>query len=176
MNNRVDVTVDSAYTAKTKNDPSGHLAFTEYLNDLYIFNWTESWKEFSDLCNFTVSYRDMYGSKNSITWVEPKASGKSIVQHLKRTSNLNIVEYQMPDGDKETRLWAVEPYIKSGRVILVKGSWNKPFLDQVCSFGSKSPPLHDEAVDNLVMAINQALVRKVFERKSSGRKMVRIGG
>jgi predicted phage terminase large subunit-like protein len=162
---RVDMTADTAYTAKTDNDPSGLMAYSVFENYLYIWDWSIVRKEFSELVDFVYLYREMHGSNASKVFVEPKASGKSVAQYLRKKTNLNVIEYEMQEGDKTARLYSVEPYISSGRVILVAGKWNKPFIKQVCAFPKDT---HDEAVDNLVMAITQGLVRG--QRKRGGRK------
>ena len=48
----------------------------------------------------------------------------------------------------------VSPRIECGRVILVDGSWNEEFLDELCGFPSMP---HDEFVDILGYAINDLL-------------------
>ena len=159
------MTADTAYTAKTDNDPSGLMAYSVFENNLYIWDWSIVRKEFSELVDFVYLYREMHGSNASKVFVEPKASGKSVAQYLRKKTNLNVIEYEMQEGDKTARLYSVEPYISSGRVILVAGKWNKPFIKQVCAFPKDT---HDEAVDNLVMAITQGLVRGL--RKKRGRK------
>lgn len=164
---RIDFTIDTAFTAKTSGDPSGLMAYTEFENNLYIFKWESVRLEFSDLCDRIIAFRDMYGTKESKIYVEPKANGKSVVQYLKKKTNLNIMEYQMPDGDKTGRLYGVEPYLASGRVFIIYGSWNEPFIYEASMYPNAA---HDEAIDNLTMAITQGLVRNMFKGRKKGRK------
>ena len=84
--------------------------------------------------------------------VEPKASGKSVVQEIKKTE-LNIYELPPPKDDKTTRVSSVSAQIEAGKVILVDGQWNDNFLGECAAFPMGE---HDDQVDNLVNAIQQA--------------------
>jgi len=141
--------MDTAYTAKQENDPSGIMAiFKDESEDcIYIVNVSEVRLEFPDLIKYTKEYvaRNGYSGSSSI-WVEPKASGKSLVQQLKASDNFNISEISgdFLSDDKLTRLSSVSHLIYSGRVRLVEGDWNEKYLNQLCMFPSAK---HDEFVD-----------------------------
>jgi len=156
----IEFFVDGAYTAKTENDPSGLMACFVKNNFIYILNVTEVWLEFPQLCEFIGKYAhgNAY-TNNSRIKVEPKATGISVVQSLRAASKLNIIETAPPTDDKTTRLNAVSPIIEGRRVKLVKGAWNKAYLDQVTTFPNAK---HDEFVDLTVMAINELLVNNGF--------------
>ena len=70
---------------------------------------------------------------------------------LKECTDLNVKETPTPTDDKEVRFRVVSPRCECGRVILVEGSWNEDFLDEVCGFPAMP---HDEFVDILGYAIN----------------------
>ena len=84
-------------------------------------------------------------------YVEPKASGKSIVQTLKKETGLNVREDKPPSKDKVARVQDISASLESGRVSLVRGKWNEEFLNQLVRFPSAK---HDDMVDCLVMAVN----------------------
>lgn len=148
--------IDSAYTAKTENDPTGILACFEQDNFLYVLDFKEEWLEFPQLCNFIIHYTDGYQySTQSKIFIEPKASGKSIVQQLRASTRLNVIEAPNPEKDKITRAHGITPTLESRRVRLIQGPYVEHFLELLGSFPNGN---HDEAVDTLVMAVNELLI------------------
>lgn len=149
-----DFTADTAYTEDEKNDPSGYLSYTKHNNDFIIRYAQTDRLEFPELCKAMVAFAHLHGySRRSIIEVEPKASGKSLVQTLKRETDLNIKEGKPPAKDKTARVNDTSPIMECGRVKLIRGSWNKEFLDQISTFPNAS---HDEYVDCLTMMIGDA--------------------
>jgi len=147
---------DTAYTENSEdNDPSGFLATCKIGNDLYITAGKKVYEEFPELIKSLPIWvkASGYGPSSSVR-IEPKASGKSVVQTMKRDTNLNVVETPTPKDDKKTRLSAAAPKVEAGRVYLVRGPWNEEFVDEVCGFPNK---VHDEYVDLLVYAVNYHL-------------------
>lgn len=148
---RIDLFLDTAYTANQKNDPTALMAVCYVNNRLYILDSTQVWKELPDLLKFIPSYaaKNMYSNSSKIL-IEPKASGKSTVQSFKNTS-YNVIELPPTLDDKVTRATNVAPFIEAGRCCLVEGAWNDVFLNECGSFPNGE---HDDQVDNLVNAIN----------------------
>jgi predicted phage terminase large subunit-like protein len=129
--------------------------------NVYIIHSTSVWKEFPQLCQWLPEWVQLYGyTPQSKIRVEPKASGKSIVQQIKQTTGLNIIEDEAPKDDKVTRVNSVSPKIEAGRVFLVEGNWNDSFLNQCASFPNG---LHDDEVDNLTAIIKNELNRTKFK-------------
>ena len=160
-NATINFVIDPAYTANQKNDPSALLAYTYKDNVWQIVDCINVHKEFPEL----VRYIPQWVQKNGYTpqsriFVEPKASGKSIVQTLIRETGLNIKEDKPPTKDKVARVQDISATLESGRVSLLAGSWNETFLDQLSKFPSAK---HDDMVDCLVMAIN----REIWSNKGS---------
>lgn len=147
--------LDTAYNkrrVRQDNDPSGILAACRIGNFIYLCHAMKVWKEMPDLLRFLPDYMSAHGGgSESKLNVEPKANGISVVQMLRETTTLNVCETPTPRDDKEVRLRAVSPRIECGRVLMVEGSWNDDFLDEVCGFPAQP---HDEFVDILGYAIN----------------------
>jgi len=157
----INFVIDPAYTANQKNDPSALLAYIYKNNVWQIVDCINVHKEFPEL----VRYIPQWVQKNGYTpqsriFVEPKASGKSIVQTLIRETGLNIREDKPPTKDKVARVQDISATLESGRVSLLAGGWNETFLDQLSKFPSAK---HDDMVDCLVMAIN----REIWSNKGS---------
>lgn len=144
--------LDTAYTAKSDNDPSGIIATCKIGNDLYITHGETVRMKFPDLIRFLPQYVKSHGyTQRSTLRIEPKANGISVVDQLKEQTGLNVTFTPSPRDDKETRLNVASPSVESGRVVLVDGAWNEAFIDEVCGFPAKP---HDEYVDVLCYAVD----------------------
>lgn len=153
--------IDTAYDEKKKktdNDPSGILAACKIGNQLYIYHAQKVWKKFPDLIRFLPEYCKTWGfNKNTSTLrIEPKANGKSVVQQLRDSTDLNVTETPTPTDDKAMRLNTCSPKIECGRVVLVEGAWNEDFIEEVCKFPTMT---HDEYVDILYYAVEYFLLK-----------------
>lgn len=148
--------LDTAYDEKKKktdNDPSGIIAACKIKNNIYITHAKKVWKSFPDLLRFLPEYMyaNDYDSSYSTLRVEPKANGKSVVQQLEDSTDLNVTYTPTPTDAKDVRLHAIAPKVECGRIYLVEGEWNEEFVDEVCGFPTK---VHDEYVDLLGYAVN----------------------
>lgn len=145
---------DTAYTKKEVNDPSGMMAFASYEDNLYIRGYTTVYKEFPALIKYMRTWVDQMGySWKSRIYIEPKASGMSAGQQLKKESALNVILDDPPKDDKVSRISAESATIEAGRVFLLEGAhWVDDFLDQVELFPNGA---HDEAIDLLSMALKK---------------------
>ena len=163
--------LDTAYTDKTSNDPSGIIATCKIGGDLYVTHAAKVNMKFPDLLRFIPDYTRQHGySRRSTIRIEPKANGLSVIDQLKETSGLNVVSTPSPKDSKETRLYAASPTVESGRVILVDGAWNEAFEDEICGFPAKP---HDEYVDILGYAIDYHISNpfKPIDKARTARKV-----
>lgn len=163
--------MDTAYTDKTSNDPSGIIATTKIGGDLYVTHAQKVQMRFPDLLRFIPQYVQEHGyTRRSTIRIEPKANGISVVDQLKETSGLNVVCTPAPKDSKETRLFAASPTIEGGRVILVDGPWNDSFEDEICGFPAKP---HDEYVDIIGYAIDYHISNpfKPIDKARTSRKV-----
>lgn len=144
--------IDTAFTEKTSNDPTGIIGVCIIGNNLYITCAEKVNMKFPDLVRHIPEFvkANGYTRKSSIR-IEPKANGLSVIDQLQELTSLNVVATPSPRESKETRLNASSPFVESGRVYLVNGLWNDAFIDEVCGFPAKP---HDEFVDLLNYAID----------------------
>ncbi|MBR6250106.1 MAG: phage terminase large subunit, partial [Bacteroidales bacterium] len=127
-------------------------------NDLYITHGETVRMRFPDLLRHIPEYVRSHGyTLRSSIRIEPKANGISVIDQMRDTTGLNVTQTPTPRDSKETRLNAVSPIIECGRVILVDGAWNEPFIDEVCGFPAKP---HDEYVDVLCYAIDHHITHQ----------------
>ena len=153
--------IDGAYTKDTKNDPTGIQISGKSGDNLYIFKSIDKYLEMPELKNFVSAFVQSCGVPISQILVEPKASGKSLVQLLRRETRYNVSEIKtnFVRYSKIERARASSPFIEGGRVFLVKDTWNEAFLQQVSTFPNAK---HDEHIDVTSYAIERNLINNFF--------------
>lgn len=150
--------IDPAYTEKTTNDPTAIVGYYTLNNQVFVTSAISVYKEFPDLILWLPEYlKDNGYTKRSMIYTEPKASGLSIVQQIRKTTDLNMTISDPPKDDKLTRVHIVSPKIESERIGLHYGAWNDSFISQLISFPKA---LHDDEVDCLVAIIMRELMQE----------------
>jgi len=145
---------DTAYTEDEANDPSGYIAFARVGANFIIRAAKMERLEFPELMKALPKFAKANGyTRRSMLEIEPKASGKSLVQTLRKETNLNVKEGKPPAKDKISRVFDSSPTLEAGRVRLIKGHWNEEFLQQLCTFPNAA---HDEYVDCLTMMVGKS--------------------
>lgn len=140
--------LDSAYGGKDA-DSNAILGVFKKDNNLYCESLELNNYEFPELILW-MKNNIPSGSK---IYIEGKASGKSIIQTLKRETNFNIIEIQ-PKGSKLERKNASAPYFESGRIIINKNiKYKEKLIEQLIFDQTKN----DDALDVLMYAIEVLL-------------------
>lgn len=152
-----NVYIDGAYTKDTRNDPTGIQVATLHNGTYYILSSIDKYLELPELIKFIPAYLSSLEIDTRMVYVEPKASGKSIVQLLRQETRLNVreIKTKFVSMSKIERARSASPYIEGGRVCLVDGKWNKQFLEQVSMFPNAK---HDEHVDLTAYGIEQSFL------------------
>ena len=155
-----ELIVDGAYTKDTSNDPTGFQIGAKHGNDYIILSSIDKYLEMPELMRFLPQHIEASGVKVNLTLVEPKASGKTIVQLIQQSTKLNIAEIKTTfvNTSKIENARVCSSYIEGGRVKLVKGNWNESFLNQVGTFPNAK---HDEHIDLTCYGIERNLINKV---------------
>ena len=150
--------IDGAYTKDTKNDPTGIQIVGKSGNDMYIWSSIDKYLEMPELKSFLKPHFAASGVNVSLSLVEPKASGKSLVQLIRSETHLPITEIKTDfvKMSKIERARASSPYLEGGRVYLVKGTWNEHFLKQIAVFPNGK---HDEHIDLTSYAVERNLIK-----------------
>lgn len=154
--------LDTAYTDDEGNDPTAIVVARKKGNLMYVEDAQEIWMEFPDLIKWLERYFGKMGYDNRFSkiYIEPKASGKSIAQYLKKQTQFNVVEDKSPSESKETRLKAIAPKLEAQKVYLLKGGWNDNFIQQL----THAKPAHDDMRDAFVMGVNKLLITGIGRR------------
>ena len=150
--------IDSAYTNKSYNDATALMCAAQHNNNVYIKEVKAVRLEFPELIQEIQRFAKENGyTSSSRVYIEPKASGMSILQQLKRGTGLNVIADKPPTQDKISRVSAISPVIESGRVFLNDGRYIDSFLDECVAFPNGS---HDDMVDTLTMCLDIYTTRK----------------
>ena len=156
-----ELIIDGAYTKDTKNDPSGFQIGAKWNNDYVIWSSIDKYLEMPELLKFLPNHIISSGVDVKLSLVEPKASGKTIVQIIRQQTNINITEIKSTfvNSSKIENARACSHFIEGGRVILVKGAWNEHFLHQVAIFPNGK---HDEHIDLTCYGVERNLIGNTF--------------
>ena len=88
---------------------------------------------------------------------EPGSSGKTVVYYYKRRL-LGYTVVGVPDtGSKEDRAGPLASQAQIGNVLLMKGQWNRAFLDEAAQFPTKG--VHDDQIDAAATGLEQLVVK-----------------
>lgn len=154
-NNPIHFFLDTAYTEKQTNDPSAILTCYVRENHLYILDVHEVWLEFPELIKHIQQHVQAYQySSNSKIFIEPKASGKSLTQQLRNSTNLNVIELEPPKDSKVTRANSVSAIVESRRVKIIDGAYVDNFISQLISFPYAK---NDDMTDVFVYSVARLL-------------------
>lgn len=158
-----DMWIDGAYTNSTKNDPTGIQICALVGNTLYIRFGICAFLEMPELLKkIEIITNEFTFTSNSMIYIEPKASGKSLKQMIKQNyPKLNPIEIQsvLVSEGKEARIQVAAPKVEVGRVTIVLGNWNDEYLSQLEGFPTAK---HDEFVDLLGYACEKYLINSFF--------------
>lgn len=162
-----DLWIDGAYTKNTANDPTGLvvMGYDKLANRLYVKHSHDNWLEMPDLLKLIPDYamQNNLAAKSHI-YIEPKATGLTLIQLLAKMKNLNPTEIKskLVGEGKEARVQTAAPKIEAGRVTLVKGAWNERFIGQLTTYPKGD---HDEYCDIIGYAVDH-----YFSQHSTGIK------
>jgi predicted phage terminase large subunit-like protein len=138
---------DTSYGETKTSDPSGFGAWHVWDGKIILVEMFSKRLKFNDyLKEFDMFFRRTNGDKRSYFYIEPKASGLSIMQYLREKSTYNIIGDEPPKESKVVRLQYGLPVLEAGRVKLLHGTWNDKFISECIAFPNGK---HDDMVDIL---------------------------
>jgi predicted phage terminase large subunit-like protein len=147
---RVVQSWDTSYKTGEANDYSVGATFGETKNGFYLLALYRAKVEFPELKRQVALQADVWHP--SEIYVEDKASGQSLIQEIKTSTNVPVIAVKS-DRDKETRAAATTGYFESGRVFFPESAaWLADLEDELASFPGG---LHDDCVDAISQALNR---------------------
>lgn len=139
---------DTAFKDKEQNDYSALTTWGCIDNKIYLIDAFRGKLEYPDLKITFEQYAAKW--KPNIIIIEDKASGQSIFQDLRRTSQYPLFT-QVPNGDKVMRCHTIKDKIRAGLVLFPeKKEWMVDYINELCSFPSAK---HDDWVDSTTQAL-----------------------
>lgn len=82
--------------------------------------------------------------------IEDKANGSAIIDEMGKNYNLIAIT---PKESKVARTYAITPILEAKRVHLLRGEWNKDFIEECKVFPNGA---HDDQVDSMTQFLNWA--------------------
>lgn len=154
-----DAFIDGAWTEKITNDETA-ISFCYHdrkANILYIRNIIAFRKRISKAIDFFAGIAPVNGVKSgSLIHVEDKASGTAFKDYLSNAGfNCIPIKNDFVRKGKYTRVEESEPFLRSGKIVLIDGTWIASFIGQCESFPNGK---HDDKVDVLTYPIHEFLI------------------
>lgn len=153
------ITADTAFSKKESADFSVIGCFGKYGNEIHLLRVFKGRWEFNELENRLISAYDWTSSNYKppqLVIIEKKASGISLLQELKRTTNLPLKEV-VPKTDKYSRVSDVLNELPRLRLPLDKSnplnSWIEGFITELKMFRGDLEHEHDDQVDMMCYAL-----------------------
>ena len=157
--------IDGAFTDKTKNDESATLSYYIHKGIMYV-KWVDGCrKELPDyLKHFRRNFRLWGGKPNSTVNIEKKASGHPIGSMLSTFEygnyNVTYVSGKWVRLGKYNRVESSAPFMASGKVKFIHGSYIPSFVSQMESFPNGA---HDDKLDTLCYAVLEEFMQELDE-------------
>lgn len=140
---------DTGFKAGAAHDASVCATFVQHEGVHALIDVAEMRLEYPELKRRVIAQTEKFAPE--VILMEDKASGQSLLQDLKRETQLPLVG-QMPQGDKWSRLVRVSPLIEGGKVALPhEAVWLADFLTQLLEFPQGA---HDDMVDAFSQYLN----------------------
>lgn len=164
---------DTAYTALESNDASACVVLGVWRKAgiakvMLVSAWNER-LEFNDLLNKIVATCRRRHVDTLV--IEGKASGKSIIQEVKRLcrpEEFNVREVQ-PEGDKTARVHSIVALMEAGCVYAPDRQWAQEVIDQCGSFPNAK---HDDLVDAFVNGLRFLRKQGILTMPAEGERNI----
>lgn len=97
--------------------------------------------------------------KGTVIWIEHEggSSGSDAAEEEAKSLAGYAVHWEHPTGPKWARAESLASQAEAGNLVLVKGAWNRKFIEQLCSFPNAK---HDDMVDAASGACRKLAARK----------------
>lgn len=161
------ITADTATKTGTRNDFSVMCEWGVYLGNLYLINMVRGKWEAPELLSTFSAFASECWNKNQkqelgnlrAILIEDASSGTGLIQSFGRESPVPVTPIKR-QKDKLTRAMDSCPHIKAGKVYLPEGvPWIVEFVSEVSMFTADDSHRHDDQTDNLMDAIDYALIK-----------------
>lgn len=140
---------DTAGKTGEENDYTVGQLWARCDNGHYLLKQVHERMEYPDMKRCMVN--EFNARPGSVMLIEDKTSGQSVIQDLKRSTDLPILPI-MPIKDKVARAHLASPIVESGRIYLPEGQrWVADYITELSHFPKG---VHDDQVDATTQYIN----------------------
>jgi len=140
---------DTAYGKGEEGDFSVCVTASEFDDGIYLEDVWRGKPSFPDLKAEAIRLYGVY--RPHLVLIEDKASGQSLIQELRRETDIPIHPVRV-DRDKRSRVSAATPLVQGGRVFLPKHArWKTDFVNELAKFPSGR---NDDQVDAFAHLVN----------------------
>lgn len=152
---------DTGIKAGAQNDASTCATFMEHEGKHWLIDMLVVRQEYPALKRTIARHAQRFSPE--VILIEDKASGQSLLQDLKRETDLPLVAC-VPDQDKLSRLLRVTPLMEAGKLVLPpKAPWLADFELEFFSFPDAA---HDDQVDAVSQYLNWLRTRTDYGNMS----------
>jgi predicted phage terminase large subunit-like protein len=168
------ITVDTAETDKTYNDPTVFSFWGVYktkigdqLTDTYSLHWIDCvqlWLEPKDLQDEFLSFYNgclRFNVKPAMIAIEKKSTGVTLLSTLKQIPGLRVIEIERTraSGNKSTRFIEMQKYVASKRITLHNfGKHTSMCIEHMSKITANDSHRHDDICDTAYDAVRMALI------------------
>lgn len=151
--------VDTAFKAGVGSDYSAIATWGTDGKNYYLIDCWRGRVEYPELKLAIYSQFRSQRHRPSAILIEDQASGQSVVQDLRRNTNLPVIPVR-PGGSKESRADSIAPLFESGRVYLpARAPWIGDWISEHLAFPNG---MHDDMVDTTSLALARLAVDPVY--------------
>jgi predicted phage terminase large subunit-like protein len=154
---------DTAYKPDQINDPTAGTIWAITHNGYYLIDVINKRLAFPDLVKEVKKIHELYHPTAHL--IEGRATGQSLVQELKRSTTIPVIEISTKNINNEIRFDAITTLFESGQVWFPKQAhWLSETEDQICSFPTAP---HDDIADSTSQFLNWVNKPRYVPRPSS---------
>lgn len=151
--------LDGAETTNPKRDPTAIILTAVVDRQIYVLD--VQWKRlvFPDLVEYLKAY--LSNNRHSLYpisrfWIEGKSIGKSLIAQLRKDVSDLVIREVQPGKGKALRLIPLLGWFEGHRVHILQDTFTDSFIEECCSFTDGKGQNHDDALDCLIYAIQNA--------------------
>lgn len=168
---RAFITADTASKKNTWNDYTaiGLWALEEQSKQIHLIDLIHAKLESDELETSMKMMIDKYAAgvgankrRISAIYIEDKASGTSLIQHLRRRCRVPVIPIKVVN-DKLTRVMNSINYISDGRVCFPRSPMHPisgRMLNEIVQFSADMSHKHDDLVDMMIYAVEYGLAKR----------------
>ena len=153
---------DTAFKPNQINDPSACTTWGVRQDGFDLLHVLARRMEYPDLKSLTIRHAADWGATAIL--IEDKASGQSLIQDLRRETQLPVVPISISarSGDKTTRASAVSAMVEAGKVSLPRHApWLTDYEVELTTFPNAT---HDDMTDSTTQFLNWIRTRGLGDR------------